>query len=120
MGLRKDLLMRKISFRAWAIATKEMFYPNSDDGWEIRDGEIYPLSNSILMQFTGLKDFYGKDGYEGDVIEEKERGFKAKIVFYEGAFYAEDEKNKTRVLLGACMITCEVIGNIYENPELLK
>lgn len=77
--------------------------------------------NSPLMQYTGLKDKNGKEIYEGDIVQTHTKEF-AKVVFQNGCFmwdnaplcYDEEwEFAKTEKW-------AEIIGNIYENPELLK
>lgn len=70
-----------------------------------------------LMQFTGLKDKNGKEIYEGDILEYVERDWnklkdltvRCDVVFEDGAFKPSIDPENS-----------EVIGNIYENPELLK
>jgi uncharacterized phage protein (TIGR01671 family) len=71
------------------------------------------------MQFTGLYDVNGKEIYEGDII--KHRYFSVKGVAEvcwndDEACFLAIEPNGARVILRP---NSEVIGNIYENPELL-
>lgn len=75
------------------------------------------------MQYTGLNDKNGKEIYEGDIvqftIEHEEEiddvTYKEAVHFSEGCFNVDGE-----VPLNAFSDECEVIGNIYENPELLN
>jgi len=72
------------------------------------------------LQFTGLKDKNGKEIYGGDIIEHQipVLGTDRKpVIFEKGCFKLKDYDFNEWVYPGA---TFEVIGNIYENPELLK
>ena len=78
-----------------------------------------------LMQSTGLKDKNGKEIFEGDIVDFK--GRKA-IIKWHGAFASfiyrfidepQERKSKWDPLFLA-YLKLEIIGNIYENPELLE
>ena len=77
--------------------------------------------NIILMQFTGLKDKNGKEIYEGDIFTftNGPRKTVAKVVFEEAMFKMKDNNGWGAMILQR-EGDMEVIGNIYENPELLK
>lgn len=74
-------------------------------------------SNGILVsQYTGLKDKNGKEIYEGDIT-------KTGVVVFGGGRFFIDGVEKTKPWKWEDLIggeKDEVIGNIYENPELLK
>ena len=78
-----------------------------------------------LMQSTGLKDKNGKEIFEGDIVDYK--GRKA-VIKWHGSYASfiyrfVDELNKRSAewyQLYLAYLKCEVIGNIYENPELLE
>lgn len=130
--------MREIKFRAWNKEEKEFIYYNSlrdiAENWLFGFEEMDEL---VWKQYTGLKTTNGKEIYEGDIvmhgISDTDKG---QIIFGEYAnpwggdeftkhmgFYVEWFNNTTRKDLGFWVrkeMEFEVIGNIYENPELLK
>ncbi len=127
--------MREIKFRAWDKENKEMLevqeldYEDSYNGQPMVRTTMYndyfDTEDMILMQYTGLKDKNGKEIYEGDIVELKaENGccnMLGKIIYdnYDLAFELIDEEGNQEALWYAEQ-ELEVIGNIYDNPELLK
>jgi hypothetical protein len=104
--------MREIKFRAWS-GNKMLV---GQDMMNKTIGQLQTWSE-LVMQFTGLKDKKGKEVYEGDIVKETDsRGTKLFTVTWDslgtatgftafGTWNAQDS---------------EVIGNIYENPDLIK
>ena len=134
--------MRDIKFRAFDKETKTMVYPEdtryvlslingewslSDyaqleyetDEYGLYDIELpHETSDIEVMQYTGMKDVNGVEIYEGDILQ-SEHYFKYKVVFKGDCWRCESLKNsrfKNR-FIGRDL---KVIGNIYENPELLE
>ena len=122
--------MREIKFRAychgkiWQVSSINWLYFKTDlllfdlEGYQLREW----LKNVDLMQFTGLKDRNGAEIYEGDIIKHPSQQFLTNppkiirgIVEYKNNSFItncigwQTDFNKL-----------EVIGNIYENPELLE
>ena len=122
--------MREIKFRAWDGL--EFYNPILSEGLifrNYRDFEDFDHADDVLMQYTGLKDKNGKEIYEGDVIYAFSNGYKYTIEF--GIISVDVENHLTTPAWYAKLIgdtykcplcsteIIEVIGNIYENPELL-
>lgn len=82
-----------------------------------------PLDEIELMQSTGLKDKNGKEIFEGDIVKMAKDVY-SDPTYYEvirhrgGAYRLESNQHGCELWLRHT--NCEVIGNIYENPELLE
>jgi len=82
----------------------------------------------VLMQYTGLKDRKGKDIYEGDIVKDVKMGKIKKelaiheIVFVGGSFCMRCAVETIPIFAydGNSLDNMDIIGNIYENSELLK
>jgi len=85
------------------------------------------FKTETLGEFTGLHDKSGVEIYEGDIIElitYVDEDLRYEIIFEDCGYYAKSPSNK-KISIGGTMhsdknINIEVIGNIYENGELLK
>jgi len=126
--------MREIKFRAWDkikekfvntnrisycvsgdIIVRVEYIPVSGGVWEPKSCVqlTWPeAENIILMQYTGLKDKNGKEIYEGDIIICDFDRLNGEIEWDSFMYW------KTELCLTAD--TIEIIGNKYENPELLE
>lgn len=115
--------MREIKFRIYIPETKEVSYNPilnlySEGDFEINDFQsIFEKANRVVMQFTGLCDKNGKEIYEGDVVKTwryKNGGGQINEIYTEVKY-----NEKMRLPLSVYESDCEIIGNIYENPELI-
>lgn len=138
--------MRELKFRAWDKKSKKIRIVESIGFGELSYyNEGYPVTNMIgrdcihdkdiiihrdsyqheLMQYTGLKDKNGKEIYEGDICKYVcgKSEWIAEVVFHYGMFtFPIKEKPLGRYVYIHNVLEreLEVIGNIYENPELLE
>lgn len=125
--------MREIKFREWETYRKTMAVGIREDyddsvGFRFLHEEA---GQRILMQYTGLKDSHGNEIYEGDILEavfelldgELETIIdKGVVVFKDCAFQVQTFEGHHEPLHEWAQLSEElkVIGNIYENPELLQ
>ena len=115
----------------WGYTKKELLVdsaePNNEDRHEIRAKGIGAF---ILMQYTGLQDKNGKEIYEGDIVKywDSYRFWaKAQVKYMNGEFAVirpeveegNDISLRDFFLDGPETSGLEVIGNIYENSDLL-
>ena len=124
--------MREIKFRLYSTEEEEMFFNENivnidlvcnfarienerfKGFFDFGEGE-----ESILMQYTGLKDKNGKEIYEGDIVKTYESNIICEVIFSEGAMFMlrwNDKKwgNNEYHHYGVGAFILEVIGNIYE------
>ncbi|KIN32336.1 YopX family protein [Bacillus subtilis] len=136
--------MREIKFRAWDENSQEMIYevgitpegipysiPENAEGCD----QFNYFLTCHKMQYTGLRDKYGREIYEGDVVRNHRRYSNELLeVFWqeEVADYSSDgvywtkevpgfrfkRINKGMMTVFVANVDLEVIGNIYEDPEL--
>ena len=134
--------MREIKFRAWdegnKILHKNVEFIRSgleNNDWIIFKSDKQKLEDDLvlnnpyfqkqikIMQYTGLKDKNGVEIYEGDIIKYDFNKLNYRIEFLNAEFIARRFYENIENLYPSEFDygkECEVIGNIYENQELLK
>lgn len=130
-------MSRLIKFRAWDKDFEMMFYSNSSDdplnvtgerihhlcGCEKPEGHLnyFFFEKAPIMQFTGLNDCHGKEIYEGDILKRNNSPC-YKVLFADGSYRmngkSKDGSFEFKIKQDKAGLM-EVIGNVYENPELL-
>lgn len=115
--------MRKIKFRAWCETEEHMYDWENLLNQNLKNIFIIPEQCGYnIMQSTGLKDKNGKEMYEGDIIKcSFYPDFIFEIKFTELCWYMRKIPTSEYIKLSDVLYEeLEVIGNIYDNPELLK
>ena len=124
--------MRELKYRMWNKKEKKMYQVGvldfDDEKAYMKNYLSYTVSNYMfedieLMQFTGLYDKNGKEIYESDIVEVTRQCIweKGIVVFIDGCFFIK--VSETLLALYECEpnnYELKAIGNIYENPDLLK
>lgn len=121
-------------YRAWDKIHKTMYEVDDIMSVDFGKSEIsvktlffertsrYDFDDIVLMQSTGLTDKNGKEIFEGDILD-SEDGFLAGVVELRqnlGMFVSTLIKNNNFVRLCNALDLTQIIGNVWENPELLE
>ena len=125
--------MREIKFRVWNTETNKMIVNVKEMGvfalqsiYSIDEFLVIPTNEKYpLMQYTGLKDKNGVEIYEGDIVNIRGGTFYQgyweideifEVVYDKYGFLLKNKDYKESFCIAE---EIKVIGNIYENPELL-
>lgn len=120
-------MSRKIKFRMWDAENSVMI-----NGDSLAFEEYAPittlLSQEGIMQYTGLQDKNGKPIYEGDILfvdNNYDRfgwaaAMRGEVIFDKGKFMLTDNSGTRFFFEDNEMDYVEIVGNIYETPDLLK
>lgn len=124
--------MREIKFRCWIIEDKKYLTDSKPPVPELTNNWAYRKGEYILEQYTGLKDMYEQEIYEGDILEictnenifwEPNNFDFVKVVFESGCFIIQNERLSSTDKNGWIFHTIEnkkIIGNVNEKPYLTK
>lgn len=126
-------MTREIKFRFWNKkdygSNGDSFYQpaNSMVEWENAKDDLnkwlnFEDENTLAMQFTGLLDKNGLPIFEGDILKSSYTEYGHKVIFENGGFKIKHSERccpPYRTSLSEAEGWQVIIGNIYENPELL-
>ena len=130
--------MRTIKFRGKSIDDKEWLYGDLVSSADkkrfailVNNKESYDeceVASETIGQFSGLYDCNKKEIYEGDIVEWEKDGLMYVVRFWCGMFFASVQECNEGILGGFPLHAlteyeyrkCKIVGNIYDNPELLK
>lgn len=112
---------REIKFRVWHSEFGEMVYASSNSEWLFEKREFmpfvfevgfshYPKEEWTLMQWTGFNDKVGTPIFDGDIVDDEEFERRKAVEFI--SFLRNESNAEIRRM--------KVIGNIHQNPDLLK
>lgn len=126
------LANRLLKFRFWGnfgelneeedICEMEMLYGDKFCFFESEPiDDLFACRNFQVMQFTGLKDKNGKEIYEGDILTYSGITSNGSKIIREVNYNVENARFQSGMyLLSQSIELSEIIGNIYENPELTQ
>lgn len=116
--------MREIKFRAWDGKSMHQNVVIVDNK-AYRRGYFANIFSpnakaGIPMQYTGLKDKNSKEIYEGDIYHQGDKRILYVVVYHGASFIGKQVRSTSYAGLEAFQENIEVIGNRFDNPELLK
>lgn len=124
--------MRRIKFRAWDKTLEEMKevvsvnFKNKD--MFLKEDDFHWIGANFfeveILQYTEINDVFGNEIYEADVVSVieplvggRERNLIGIVKFYDGSWWVDNER-EAMLLFDECN-DVEVLGNIYENKDLI-
>ena len=133
--------MRTIKFRGKTHGNGKWYYGSLVYSNEINAAIYFQIGSGLVKtmdwvyvipetigQFSGLYDCNGNKIYEGDIVEWEKDGLMYVVKFWDGMFYASVKECNDGIFGGFPLHAltkhddrkCKIVGNIFDNPELLK
>lgn len=119
-------MKREIKFRGKSLNTNRWVYGDLRQDKIRRKAYVeYEVDPETVGQYTGLKDKNGKEIFEGDIIFIGGGSLKAAVIWFNSAFRFRDELNSKVIYFEDIDVIVrdygvQVIGNVIDNPELMK
>ena len=113
-------MKEELKLRLWDAILEKVIYTNMeilDNGIVFLAEEHLEDHHPIIMESIGVRDKFDKEIFEGDIVlcERSGDGYN-----YQELVVIEDKRRLPRTLYGSSLISREILGNIYENKDLLK
>ena len=133
--------MRTIKFRGKTRGNGKWYYGSLVYSYEINAAIYFQIGRGLVKrmdwvyvnqetigQFSGLYDCDGAEIYEGDILKWEKDGLMYVVEFWDGMFYASVKECNDGIFGGFPLHAltehedrkCKIVGNIFDNPELLK
>ncbi|RRJ62427.1 hypothetical protein EHV15_05280 [Paenibacillus oralis] len=87
--------------------------------WMYTDGGVYEVDPETVGQYTGIKDKNGKEIYEGDIYHQGDRNILYVVVWEDTGLIGEQIGTRSYAGLQHWKDRIEIIGNRWDNPDLL-
>ena len=113
--------MREVKFRAWSEYSNKLVVWEHMKADDTLGGVLNGDDKKIhVMQYTGLKDINHRDVYEKDIVEDiaGRRYIVEYNLFYAYMLFAVEDRTSYMAMYPT--IKLKIIGNFYENPDLLE
>lgn len=117
--------MREVKFQVWDAEFQKMFSWEELLEMKIELGSFFSNEQVIRRQYTGEKDVYGAEIYDGHIIIREivspstiNEDFIGEVKFYEGRWWIDNGRDAIPLWLE--MGELKIIGNVYQNRELLE
>lgn len=120
--------MREIKFKMWNKEEQKMYEVGKIDfqkeraymtNWWGSTQSFFPFSMVEILQYTGLRDKNGIEICEGDILTNGDKNIKYIVKWVDTGLNARQYNNQSYIGLSYWQDKLEIIGNIYENSELL-
>ncbi len=120
-------------FRAWDRKDKKWIWPYPEAFYIIGEVTMFDVlrqikmdrvNDLVILQYTGLQDKNGKEIFEGDFLKSENYTESVRWAYDLGAWHFGNREDQHTCMLSDVgvkgAVECEIVGNVFENEELLK